>query len=129
MTEPVVALFGAAQKGELKTAYYCKDVLQLFEHFGEPPEESEGLFFAIQALLYGKQLVYFRVREEGESVEDYLYGLDFLRDLHHPLIAIKALFLPGVASKELLEVSCKLCLSHQSLLIMNDRDFYDFLTA
>lgn len=128
MADSVIALFGAAEKGELKTAYYCKDVLQLFEHFGEPPEETSGLYFAIQALLYGKPLVYFRVQVEGVSTEDYLYGLDFLYDLHHPLIALQALFLPGVASKKLLDVGVRLCKSHRSLLIMNENDFYDFLT-
>src|SRR5690242_16921748 len=104
----VIALFGAAGRGELETAYYCKNLPQLFEHLGEPPEETKGLYFAVQSILYGHPLVYFRVRDEGHSVDDYLYGLALLKNPNYPLRDIQALFLPGVGSKELLDEAVKL---------------------
>ena len=53
-----IALFGEAEKGEFHTAYFCKTVPQLFETFGHPPEESNGLECAINFLMYRHQVVY-----------------------------------------------------------------------
>ena len=127
MIPSIIALFGEAKKGKIEVPYFCKDLVQLFTSLGQPPEDTHGLFFAVQTILYGWPIIYFRVREEGISYQDYAYGLHLLRD--YPSIKMKALFLPGVGSKELIEEGSDLCLARQSLLIIRSADFYDYLTA
>src|SRR5438552_55416 len=127
MHTPVIALFGEAEKGQLEMAHYCRDLEQLFELLGEPPKETLGLFFAIQSLLYGQPLLYFRVREEGVSLKDYEYGLHLLHDDSFEPFHLQALFLPGVGSKDLIEEGWKLCKARRSVLIMNEKDLYDYL--
>jgi len=128
MIASVIALFGEAEKGHLDTAYYCKNLEQLFEYLGEPPQDAKGLFFAIQSLLHGKPLVYFRVEEEGVSMRDYVYGMRLLKDPDFPIGPLNALYLPGVGSQELLEEGFSVCRQQKSLLIMDEADFYDYLT-
>ncbi|MBS0654471.1 MAG: hypothetical protein JSR46_01730 [Verrucomicrobia bacterium] len=126
MIPSVIALFGEAKEGKLDVPYFCKDLLQLFTNLGQPPEETYGLYFAVQTLLYGWPIIYFRVREEGGSFQDYRYGLRFLRS--YPIIQMKALFLPGVGSKALIEEGSDLCRERKSLLIIRAADLYDYLT-
>ena len=128
MIPSVIALFGEAQKGELETAYYCEDLEHLFEFLGEPPQETQGLYFAVQSLLYGRPCLYFRVQEEGLSVSDYYYGLHLLEDLPKHIPHLGALFLPGVGSKDLIQEGISICRHHRSLLLMNEKDFYDYMT-
>lgn len=127
MVPSIIALFGESKEGELEVPYFCKDLLQLFTHLGQPPADTYGLFFAVQTLLYGWPIIYFRVREEGASYQDYLYGLRFLRD--SPAIKLNALFLPGVGSRVLIEEGSDLCRARQSLLIIKATDLYDYLTS
>ena len=47
-----VALFGEAEKGEFRTAYFCQSLEQLEEALGHPPKESKGLTYAVQALMH-----------------------------------------------------------------------------
>lgn len=128
MSTSVIALFGEAERGALEKAYYCKNLRELFEYLGEPPDETHGLFFAIQTLLFGRQVIYFRVREEGISVPDYQFGLHLLRDMNPALIRMQALFLPGCGSSELLDEGLLLCKEQRSLLIVREVDFYDYMT-
>ena len=51
MSDSFLALFGSAERGQLDTAYYCTELEQLFDLFGEPPKDTKGLFFAIQVIL------------------------------------------------------------------------------
>lgn len=123
-----IALFGEAQKGEFQTAYYCNNLAQLSDFLGEPPsKECQGLQFAIQALLYQRGVVFFRVREEGYSTHDYFFGLNFLeRKELFPMIS--AVCLPGVGSAEIIDGTAPVCELHKSLLILTQRDLYDYLT-
>ncbi|MCH9610124.1 MAG: hypothetical protein S4CHLAM81_02090 [Chlamydiales bacterium] len=124
-----VALFGEAEKGEYRTAYHCQDLADLATHLGEPPtQESLGLHFAIQSLLYSCPVVFFRVKEEGFSEEDYLFGLDFLQD-HKKFPKISALGMPGVGERTIIEATKPVCSLYSSLLILNERDLYDYLTS
>jgi len=123
-----IALFGEAAKGEFQTAYYCKSLDQLCSFLGEPPsKDSRGLEFAIQALLYERSVVYFRVHEEGFSTQDYLKGFNFLekKELFPP---ISAICLPGVGNSQIIEASHPLCSIHQSLLVFTEKDLYDYFT-
>ena len=75
-----MAVFGEAEKGQFKKPYFLYDLPQLVDTFGNPPADSQGLFFAVQALLYQRELIFFRVEEEGFSTADYLFGLKYLED-------------------------------------------------
>jgi hypothetical protein len=122
-----IALFGEAEKGNYKTPYHCRTLNQLIDFFGNPPEESRGLFFAIQALLYHRDLIFFRVKEEGFSLQDYMQGLKILEQTD-PNEPVAAICLPGVGSGEIIEVSTSICQKLQSILITTESDFYDYLT-
>lgn len=124
-----IALFGEAQKGEFETAYFCKTLAQLSDFLGEPPsKECLGLQFAIQALLFERGVVFFRVREEGYSAREYRFGLNFL--VNKELFpSISAVCLPGVGDAEIIEETAPICALHKSILIVTERDLYDYLTS
>lgn len=128
MTSSVVALFGQASKGSLDTVYFCRSLGDLLEYLGEPPKDACGLYYAVQTLLFGVSILYFRVREEGVSLDDYHFGFRLLREVHPPFITLKALFLPGVGSKAVIDEGISLCRNYHSLLIVREADFYDYMT-
>lgn len=122
-----VALFGEAEKGEFRTPCFCSSIVQLLESFGQPPPHTQGIFYAVQALLFHHPLIFFRVREEGYSYADYMQGVETLRrkELSSGLSAI---CLPGVGDAEIIEALHPLCMRYHSLLITNEADLYDYLT-
>lgn len=122
-----IALFGEAEKGELRTAYLCQSLEELSNFLGNPPRESHGLYMAVQLLLHNYHIIYFRVREEGYSLADYKDGLRLLQDKPRNL-GVSALCLPGVGQSEIIEESARICLALHSLLIMSEKDLYDYLT-
>jgi hypothetical protein len=122
-----VALFGEAERGDYRTAYFFHELSQLEENLGNPPEGSQGIHFAIQTLLYNQQLIYFRVEEEGFSLEDYTSGLRFLRN-KNLIPNLDALFLPGVGNRKIIEAAESVRADHNSLLIITEADLYDYLT-
>lgn len=123
-----IALFGEAQKGEFQRGYFCTNLADLSGHFGEPPSrESLGLQFAIQALLYQRGVIFFRVREEGFSTKDYLKGLNLLEQPEFKG-NLSAICLPGVGNSEIIEATTPVCQLHGSFLIVTQRDLYDYLT-
>ncbi len=128
MDESVIALFGEAQKGELLKGYYCEKLDQLFEYFGQPPPETQGLYFAVRTLLFRHSLLYFRVSQEGFSENDYVSCFDVLNSSLEDHFHLQALFLPGVGSQKLIDKGALLCKCHKSLFIINEQDFYDYLT-
>jgi hypothetical protein len=121
-----IALFGEAEKGEYRFPYLCNNLAQLVDYFGNPPEQSRGLFYAIQALLYNRQLLFFRVKEEGFSLSDYLEGFSILKN-HQVKTVITAVCLPGVGNTEIIEVAMPMCKEYHSILITSEADFYDYL--
>lgn len=122
-----IALFGEAEKGEFQRPFLCHTVSQLLDLFGNPPSHSRGIYFAIQALLYRRALLFFRVKEEGFSYEDYLLGLRLLEKQQY-VSEIEALCLPGVGNREIISAITPICQLYHSLLITNESDFYDYLT-
>jgi len=122
---PVLALFGEAEKGQFRKAYVLNELQQLADALGHPPKESQGIHFAVQALLYRRKLIYFRVEEEGFSVGDYLFGFKHLESVKK----LHALCMPGVGSLEILGASQNLCEKHKSILLTSQKDLYDYLTA
>ena len=123
----VIALFGEAEKGEYRRPFLCSTVSQLLDLFGNPPINSRGIYFAIQALLYQRALLFFRVKEEGFSYEDYLLGLRLLQNQTY-VSGIDALCMPGVGNSEIIAAITPVCELYHSLLITNESDFYDYLT-
>lgn len=127
MLNQTIALFGEAEKGEFRTPCFCQTVTELLDAFGHPPHDSLGIFYAIQALMYHRALLFFRVREEGFSQDDYLCGLNLLlKQTYVPQIA--AVCLPGVGSTEIIRAITPICEVHHSLIIISEADLYDYLT-
>lgn len=128
MRRQTVFLFGEAEKGEYCTPLVCRALPQLAEKLGNPPEESLGIHYAIQAMLYERELIYYRVQEEGFSTEDYFKGLKLLQNTDADL-KISAICMPGVGDAEILDATLAVCKQHKSVLLLNEQDYYDFLTA
>lgn len=122
-----VFLFGEAEKGEFCTPSYCHNLTQLVDTFGNPPEESLGIMYAVQTLLYERGLIFFRVKEEGFSTQDYLRGLNLLQHKNNSFENIAALCLPGVGDIEILNATSPVCNLYKSFLILNEKDLYDYL--
>jgi len=122
-----VFLFGEAEKGEYCTPLACHSLAHLSDSLGNPPGESKGIQYAVQALMYERDLIYFRVKEEGFSVPDYLKGLHLLqkKDLGFLLSAI---CMPGVGDMAIIAATDPICHIHKSLLIIDEKDLYDYLT-
>jgi hypothetical protein len=122
-----IFLFGEAEKGDFCTPLLCKSLPQLAETFGNPPEESLGIPYAVQALMFDRELIFFRVKEEGFSISDYMRGIRLLKnkDTFHSLAAI---CMPGVGDTEIIDATSPICSIYHSLLITTERDLYDFLT-
>jgi hypothetical protein len=123
-----VALFGEAEKGEYRTAYFCQSVAQLANNFGNPPEESDGLHFGVQIILSECNLIFFRVQEEGFSVKDYLMGLRFLEN-NQFVSNLVGICLPGVGNVDIIDATAPVCSIHKSLIISTEADLFDYLTA
>jgi hypothetical protein len=103
-----------------------KELPQLVDFLGNPPTGTEGLFFAIQAILYERDVLFFRVAEEGFSQLDYINGF---RYLGQAVKQLHALCLPGVGDQEIINASLPLCSHHKSPLITSQKDLYDYLTG
>lgn len=128
MINSTIALFGESEKGDFHTGYYCTSLDQVVDCLGNAPPDTQGLYYATQVLLFQKDLLFFRVHEEGFSVVDYFKGLEYLQGLSlqkmHPLAAICA---PGVGSDEIIEDILSLCTLYNSIFLTNEADLYDYL--
>jgi hypothetical protein len=123
-----IFLFGEAEKGAYCTPILCPSLPVLAETLGNPPEESLGIQYAVQTLLFERQLIYFRVKEEGFSFQDYMKGLRCLQERSH-LPKLTAICMPGVGDSEIIETTSEICHLHKSLLILTEKDLFDYLTA
>lgn len=128
MSEKTVALFGEAERGVFQKAYICHSLPQLIDYLGQPPPHSNGLAMAIQALLYNQTLLFFRVEEEGFSLQDYYRGFHYLQE-NKTAYDLAAIGIPGVGDNELLQASQEICTLYHSVLMLTERDLYDYLTS
>lgn len=128
MKRCTVAMFGEAERGKYHIPYSCDSLAELLDTFGNPPPESQGLFFATQALLYDWSIIFVRVKEEGFSRKDYLLGIKYLEE-HKRVRKLHALFLPGVGDADIIKATEEICSFHQSILITTEHDLYDYLSA
>lgn len=125
--EHLVFLFGEAEKGQLCRPISCRSLPELAEMFGNPPPESQGLFYAVQALLFNRRLIYFRVEEEGFSFDDYKRGMHILR-MREIQGRPSAICMPGLGDARIIEEMSEICFLFHCLLITTEKDFYDYLT-
>lgn len=128
MLQSTIALFGESEKGDYHIPYHCQNLNQLVDKLGNPPAESRGLFYAVQALLYEHPLIFFRVRDEGFSLNDYWDGLHILETSHF-VSQVAAIYMPGLGDVKVMEAFTPLCQTYHSLLITNEKDLYDYLTC
>ena len=126
--KPTVFLFGESKKGEFATPVACHSLTDLCHYFGDQEEDSLGISYAIQTLLYNKDLIFCRVHEEGFSRKDYMQGFSLLKQIK-PFPYSQALFIPGVGDEELLEEAFNVCFLHKSLLVLTEKDLYDYLLS
>ena len=124
----LVALFGEAEKGSMGTPLLMQSLIHLSERLGNPPQESRGIFFAIQFLLCNQEVIYIRVEEEGFSTKDYLKGIDRLL-YENPISYLTAVCLPGVGDRYIIDAIVPVIKTYQALMITTERDLYDYLTA
>ncbi len=127
MRQMRIAIFGAAEKGRFSYPYICCHLTHLFQTFGIAPKDTAGLSHAIQHILRGGETLFFRVEEEGFSVKDYLTGLRYLekQKMAQP---IDALYLPGVGIEEILKKASALCKERGWLLVVEEKDLFDYFT-
>ena len=123
-----IALFGEAERGELSYPYCIKSIENLFDILGHPPDESFGIFFAVQSLLNNCDLIFFRVSEEGFSIGEYLVGFSYLKNKAH-LSSLHGIAIPGVGDHKLIDETKKICTIYNSLLLVTEKDLYDYLTT
>lgn len=122
-----IFLFGEAEKGAFCTPHFLQSLPQLAATFGNPPEQSDGIYYAVQALLLEKELVYYRVKEEGFSVKDYMQGIKWLEE-QSAFTPLAAICMPGVGDPHIINATTKICTAQQALLITTEKDLYDYLS-
>jgi len=123
--DPVVC-FGQTEKGQYHRPYFCNNLFDLSDIFGNPPEDSLGLFFAIQALMYERQVIFFRVEEEGFSDIDYVKGFEILKNPNE-IKKISSICLPNVGDHKIIDRTDILCKIHRCLIITTQKDLFDYL--
>src|SRR5580704_6333808 len=126
MNQPfTMALFGESEKGEFHTPYYFESLPQLVDTLGNPPPETLGLYFAVQALLFRRNIIFFRVKEEGYSLQDYFTGMRLLK--RNLIPHLEAIGIPGVGNEEIIAALLPLCFAYHSILVLTEMDFYDYM--
>jgi len=122
-----VVLFGEAERGEIHALLSIKSLAHLNEVLGNPPNESRGIFFAVQCLLYEQELIYVRVKEEGFSIQDYRNGMKHLLN-KEKVFHLTAICLPGVGDVRILDSATPILQRYAALMITTEKDLYDYLT-
>ncbi|MBS0615283.1 MAG: hypothetical protein JSR58_01870 [Verrucomicrobia bacterium] len=122
-----VFLFGEAQSGQFRIPTVCPSLEELLRVFGHPPAGTEGISYAIQTLLFKRDLIFFRIEEEGFSIEDYMVGLQMLRKREIPR-KLSAICMPGVGNATLIEAATCVCHLYRTPLLFTPKDLYDYLT-
>jgi len=121
-----VALFGMSEKGRFNYPYTCQTLAELADTFGNPPEDSLGLIFAIQAIMYEREVIFFRVQEEGFLEEDYIKGFEYLKD---KVKSLDAICIPKVGNPIIIDKLDPICKKFNSIIITTEKDLFDYLIA
>lgn len=122
-----VALFGEAEKGRFHQPHFLQNLSQVVDSLGNPPMNSSGIYYAVQILMYHRNLLFFRVREEGYSIEDYMEGLFLLKN-RNLTPSLAAVCIPGVGDSEIFQALTPICAIYHSVIVASEPDLYDYLT-
>ena len=123
-----IFLFGESEKGKYCTPMRFNTLPDLSQELGNPPDDSTGIDYAVQLLLFDRELIYYRVKEEGFAKEDYQRGVKLLYN-HGAKLKLSAICIPGVGDPEIIEALAPISKKLRSILIMTERDFFDYLTG
>ncbi|MEM8629208.1 MAG: hypothetical protein AAGF04_03975 [Chlamydiota bacterium] len=122
-----IVIIGEADKGRFVYPYELQDLEGLFLILGPPPEGSGGIDFASRTLLRGGKVCYLRVKKEGFSTNHYQSAFRYLRKQESPQKG-DALFLPGVFDPCILEQAQVVAKEQGMLLLLQEKDLFDYLT-
>jgi hypothetical protein len=64
-----IALFGEAEKGDFRYGVLCRNLAEVSTVFGEPPEESLGIFLAVEALLHQQDVLFLECMKRGSPTK------------------------------------------------------------
>lgn len=123
-----VFLFGEAERGEMRTPICLRSLPAVMDQLGHPPKDSIGIDYAIQTILFNRELIFFRVQEEGFSLSDYFDGVKLLYNSGDKM-SLAAICLPGVGDRTVIEALAPICQRIKSLLVISEKDLYDYLTT
>ena len=76
--------------------------------------------------MYERQVLFFRVQQEGFSIEDYMMGFSILKDKKKTK-KIDAIFLPKVGNPEIIDSIDPICKSQSLIVITTEKDLFDYL--
>ena len=122
-----IVIFGKASSAKPGKFYKVKDLEQLLAKIGMPVDHTIGVHLAVQTLLYKYPVMFYPVLEEGSSKKCYEEGMKKLlkSKLSDEVIAV---VMPGFGSKPVVDKALDFCAEKKCVLILNEEDFYDFLT-
>lgn len=118
------ALFGEAEKGDYNKALLCHSQEDIDLYLGQ---KTPGISLATQALSHGYDVLFFRVKEEGFSIDNYVFGLHFL-NTNAQTFNLVAISLLGVGDFYVIEAARSLCQKYHCFLFISDKDLYDLAT-
>lgn len=127
-SKSTIFLFGASEKGVFRTPIHLYTIEELFNRLGSMPTHTEGIYYAIQALLFEKNLIFYRIEEEGSNLEDYRQGIRLLKQQPFQT-TLSAICMPGMSDEEIVHEILPICYMYQSLLVVSEKDLYDYLTS
>lgn len=122
-----IFLFGEAERGQLCTPITLNSLEAVMDQLGNPPADSIGIDYAIQTVLFQRELIFFRVREEGFSLSDYLEGVKLLYNAGDKM-RLAAICMPGMGDRSIVEAIAPICHKTKSILVLSEKDLYDYLT-
>ena len=124
-----IFLFGEAEKAKSCQPLAIGSLADLSEKVGNfSTSGGQGLDCAVQILLFNHELIFYPVREEGFSPEDYFRGIEFL-EKEGKTMQLCAVSLPGVGDPQIIDALMPICQREKLLLILCESDLYDYLTA
>jgi hypothetical protein len=126
MKRASILIFGESKRGEFLKLFQINTLPDLSTFLGEPTTSGIGIHMAIQSLLFEKSVLFIKVGEEGYDIDHYSLG--FKEIDNNPHLLIDAIALPGVGSNEILKKASLLAKKKKALLILREKDLYDFIT-
>ena len=127
MAKRTILIFGESKEGQFQKLLFINSLPKLATILGEPTETGIGVHIAIQAMLYNLEVLFYKVKEEGSDEDAYLQGFRLI-EKEAPSLILGAIALPGASTPKILEIANSLCDLHNSLILSNERDLYDYIT-